>query len=405
MITYAENFISGGTVTSPKGFKAGVVLAGIKKNRTKPDLGILCSERPSTVAGMFTTTKIRASAVILSEETLKQGRASAIVVNSGCANAYTGEQGIADARKMVSLAAAHAGVPENEVLVASTGVTGQLLPMDRIREGLKKITLSPDGGHDLAQAIMTTDTVPKEAAISGMNGTAPYTIGGIAKGSGMIYPNMATMFCFLATDAPAETGFLKTALKKAVDMSFNMISIDGDMSPSDTVVIFANGAAGGETIRSGSRPAREFQKKLNAVCIRLAMALARDGEGATKLITSNVTGARNLKEARKVARAVVMSSLIKTAVHGGDPNWGRIVAAVSQSGIGVSLTDIDMAIGPVAVLKTGRPLPFEEKDVIDVLKQADVPVSIHLNMGSGSATAWGCDMSEEYVGINSEYMT
>jgi glutamate N-acetyltransferase/amino-acid N-acetyltransferase len=405
MIMNTENFLPEGTVTSPKGFTAGAVRAGIKTNRTKPDLGMLCSEQPCTAAGMFTTSKIKASAVTLSEVTLKQARASAIVVNSGCANAYTGEQGIVDAKEMVSLAAAHSRRPEDEVLVASTGVTGQLLPMDRIRKGIGEITLSPDGGHDLAQAIMTTDTVPKEAAVSGMNGTAPYTIGGIAKGSWMIHPNMATMFCFLATDAPVEAGFLKSALKKAVDMSFNMISVDGDMSPSDTVVIMANGAAGGETIRAGSRSAREFRRKLNAVCVRLATALARDGEGATKLIISNVTGARNLKEARKVARAVVMSSLIKTAVHGGDPNWGRIVAAVAQSGIEVNLSDIDMAIGPVAVLKAGSPLPFDEKDVIGVLNQADVPVSIHLNMGKGSATAWGCDMSEEYVGINSEYMT
>ena len=405
MTEYKETFIEGGTVTSPRGFKAGAVTAGIKKNRTKPDLGILCSEKPCTAAGMFTTSKIRAAAVIVSEENLKEGRASVIVVNSGCANAYNGEKGIIDAKEMISLAAAHTGVPVNDVLVASTGVTGQLLPMDRIREGIKKIPLSADGGHDLARAIMTTDTVQKEAAVTGRNGTAAYTIGGIAKGSGMIHPNMATMFCFLTTDAPVETGFLKAALKKAVDMSFNMISVDGDMSPSDTVVIMANGAAGGETIQAGSRAAREFRRKLNAVCIRLAAALARDGEGATKLIISNVTGARNLKEARKVARAVVMSSLIKTAVHGGDPNWGRIVAAVAQSGIDVGLSDIDMAIGTVAVLKAGRPLPFDEKDVIGVLRQADVPVSIHLNMGNGSATAWGCDMSEEYVGINSEYMT
>jgi glutamate N-acetyltransferase/amino-acid N-acetyltransferase len=405
MTEYKETFIEGGTVTSPRGFKAGAVTAGIKKNRTKPDLGILCSEKPCTAAGMFTTSKIRAAAVIVSEENLKEGRASVIVVNSGCANAYNGEKGIIDAKEMISLAAAHTGIPESNVLVASTGVTGQLLPMDRIREGIKKIPLSADGGHDLARAIMTTDTVPKETAVTGRNGTAAYTIGGIAKGSGMIHPNMATMFCFLTTDAPVETGFLKAALKKAVDMSFNMISVDGDMSPSDTVVIMANGAAGGETIQAGSRVAREFRRKLNAVCIRLATALARDGEGATKLIISNVTGARNLKEARKVARAVVMSSLIKTAVHGGDPNWGRIVAAVAQSGIDVGLSDIDMAIGTVAVLKAGRPLPFDEKDVIGVLRQADVPVSIHLNMGNGSATAWGCDMSEEYVGINSEYMT
>ncbi|MBN2240986.1 MAG: bifunctional glutamate N-acetyltransferase/amino-acid acetyltransferase ArgJ [Dehalococcoidales bacterium] len=401
----ADNYISGGTVTSPAGFQAGAVYSGIKKEDTRLDLGLLYSASPCVAAGMFTTSGIRAAAVTISEEKLKKGKASAIVVNSGCANAYTGNQGIIDAEELASLAAEHLELPVEDVLIASTGVTGRLLPMSLIREGIGKITLSPEGGHTLARAIMTTDTVPKEAAISVKTRDHSYTIGGIAKGSGMIHPNMATMFCFLTTDANVEAGFLKAALQKAVALSFNMISIDGDTSPSDTVILMANGMAGGDVIQDGSSGARKFQKTLNSICITLAKYLAGDGEGATKLIEVNVTGAKSISDARKAARGVVCSSLIKTAVHGGDPNWGRVVAAVANAGIDVELEQIDLSIGNVAILEAGRPLPFNEASVVRALEQKEVVISINLNEGRGTATAWGCDMSEEYVGINSEYMT
>jgi glutamate N-acetyltransferase/amino-acid N-acetyltransferase len=406
MRTKSISQITGGTITSPQGFQAGAVYAGIKQDDTKLDLGILFSGVPAIAAGVFTTSNIRAAAVTLCQERLKKNnKISALVVNSGCANAYTGNQGMKDCEEMASLAGGVAGVSPNEVLVASTGVTGQLLPMSLIREGIKNIILSPDGGRTLARSIMTTDTVPKEAAVYVKNTDGDYTIGGIAKGSGMIHPNMATMFCFLTTDAKIDSKFLKTALKKAVDISFNMISVDGDTSPSDTVVILANGVAGGNEISTGSAGARRFQKGLNEICITLAKSLARDGEGATKLIEVTVNGAKGTGQARTAAREVIGSTLIKTAVHGGDPNWGRVIMALWQSGIDVELEKIDLSIGNVAILEGGRPLPFNEASVVRALEQKDVPIYINLNMGKGLATAWGCDLSEEYVGINSEYMT
>jgi glutamate N-acetyltransferase/amino-acid N-acetyltransferase len=406
MRTKSISQITGGTITSPQGFQAGAVYAGIKQDDTKLDLGILFSGVPAIAAGVFTTSNIRAAAVTLCQERLKKNnKISALVVNSGCANAYTGNQGMKDCEEMASLAGGVAGVSPNEVLVASTGVTGQLLPMSLIREGIKNIILSPDGGRTLARSIMTTDTVPKEAAVYVKNTDGDYTIGGIAKGSGMIHPNMATMFCFLTTDAKIDSKFLKTALKKAVDISFNMISVDGDTSPSDTVVILANGVAGGNEISTGSAGARRFQKGLNEICITLAKSLARDGEGATKLIEVTVNGAKGTGQARTAAREVIGSTLIKTAVHGGDPNWGRVIMALGQSGIDVELEKINLSIGNVAILEGGRPLPFNEASVVRALEQKDVPIYINLNMGKGLATAWGCDLSEEYVGINSEYMT
>jgi glutamate N-acetyltransferase/amino-acid N-acetyltransferase len=397
--------ITGGTVTSPQGFQAGAVYAGIKKDDTKLDLGILYSEVPADAAGVFTTSTICAAAVTLCQEKLKKNKVSALLVNSGCANAYTGNQGMKDCEEMASLGGEAAGVPSNEVLVASTGVTGQLLPMSLIRESIGNIMLSPDGGRTLARAIMTTDTVPKETAIYVKSGDGDYTIGGIAKGSGMIHPNMATMFCFLTTDARVDNDFLKTTLKKAVDISFNMISVDGDTSPSDTVILLANGMAGGSTISAGSAGARRFQKALNEICITLAKDLARDGEGATKLIEVTVNGAKGTGQARIAAREVIGSTLIKTAVHGGDPNWGRIIMALGQCGIDVELEKIDLSIGNVDILESGKPLPFNESSVVRALDQNEVPIHINLNMGKGVATAWGCDLSEEYVGINSEYMT
>ena len=402
----ANEFINGGTVTSPQGFRAGAIYSGIKNDESKMDLGILFSEKPCAAAGVFTTVTIRAAAVTLSQERLKKnGKISVVVVNSGCANAYTGEQGMTDAVELASLAAEATGAGEDTVLVASTGVTGQLLPMTLIREAISQIDLSPEGGHSLARAIMTTDTVPKATAVSVRAAGGNYTIGGIAKGSGMIHPNMATMFCFLTTDADVEPAFLKIALKKAVDVSFNMISVDGDTSPSDTVLVLANGMSGGDLIQAGSRGARSFQRGLNTVCIYLAKALAMDGEGATKLIEVTVEGARGSNAARTAAREVVSSTLIKTAVHGGDPNWGRIIMALGQSGIEVELSKVDLSIGNVAVLEAGKPLPFNEASVVRALEQSEVPIQVNLNMGRGTATAWGCDLSEEYVGINSEYMT
>ena len=397
------DFIASGTVTSPMGFHAGAIDAGIKeKAEGSLDLGILFSEVPCAATALFTTNKIKAAPVVLSQRRLKSGRAAAVVVNSGCANAFTGERGLADATEMADLAARGSGISPEDVLVASTGVIGQPLPMELIRGGIGRIALSRDGGHDLARAIMTTDTVPKEVAIR--VGEGEFSIGGIAKGSGMIHPQLATLLCFLTTDAAVDIDFLKLALQKAVDVSFNMVSIDGDTSPNDMVLIMANGLAGKATI-SQSRGGDVFQQSLDRVCIHLAKSLARDGEGAGKLIEVVVSGATSLAEARIAARAVVSSSLLKAAVHGNDPNWGRIMSAVGASGAEVVESKVDLYMGNICLVRAGQLLPFNKSSVVGVLRGSEVSIGLNLNLGEATATAWGCDLSEEYVTINSQYTT
>lgn len=400
------DFIAGGTVTSPQGFRAGATCAGIKK-KTVPtlDLGILFSEVPCVIAGLLTTNRIQSAHISLCRERFQRGQAVALVANSGCANACTGEQGLADAAEMAALTAAAIGAEPEDVLVASTGTTGQPLPMKLIRAGINQIVLSRDGGHELARAIMTTDTVPKETAVAVRASSSEFTIGGVAKGSGMIHPNMATMFCFLTTDAAVELEFLRTALRQAVDISLNMISVDGDTSPSDTVLIMANGLAGNEPITRGSPQAATFQQALEQICIYLAKALARDGEGATRLIEVTVNGALTIADARLAVRTIVRSPLVKTAVHGADPNWGRIIVAAGYSGVEVIESKIDLDIGDISLLKRGKPVPYDAQSVVRVFEQSEVLIRLNLNLGTASATAWGCDLSEEYVTINSQYMT
>lgn len=398
--------ITSGSVTLPRGFHAGATCAGIKKTaKDRLDLGILFSEVPCVAAALFTTNRIKAAPILWCQQQLKSGRARAVVANSGCANACTGEQGLADTREMAELVARDIGISPEDVLVASTGVIGQPLPMTLIKTGIKQIVLSADGGHELAQAIMTTDTFPKETAVAVRAGERQFTIGGVAKGSGMIHPNLATMLCFLTTDAAVEADFLKVALQKAVDISFNLVSVDGDTSTNDTVIIMANGLAENEPISSDSPLAEAFQEALARVCVHLAKCIARDGEGATRLIEVTVNGAPGMAEARLAARTVVSSPLVKAAVHGGDPNWGRILAAVGRSGVEVVESKIDLYIGQVCLLKAGKPLSFDGQHLARILGENEVRVSLNLNLGNGEATAWGCDLSEEYVAINSEYTT
>ena len=394
--------VSSGGVTTPRGFTAGATCAGIKK-KDVPDLCLLISEVPCAAAGLLTQNRVKAAPVIYCQQRLQAGKAQAIVVNSGCANACTGEPGLADAVEMAALAAGLIGASPDDVLVASTGVIGDRLPMERLRAGMGRIHLSPDGGGELARAIMTTDTVPKEIAVSmGGNGTV---IGGAAKGSGMIHPNMATMLGFLTTDANVEPGFLKTALRQAADVSFNMTSIDGDTSTNDTLLLLANGLAGNDLITGGSGEAAAFQEALNRVCIHLAREIARDGEGATRLIEVTVNGALSLNEARQAARTIVSSPLVKTAVHGCDPNWGRVLAAAGRSGVELVEGKIDLDIGGIRLLEAGRALAFEKKEVAAALDKEEVTIVLNLNLGNGTATAWGCDLSAEYVDINSKYTT
>lgn len=394
-----------GTITSAKGFLAGVVSAGLKtKGEETADLGILFSEAPAVAAGMFTTNKIKAAPVILCQRRLAKRSAQAIIVNSGYANACTGEQGTRDALEMANLAAKKLDISVHDVLVASTGVIGAYLPMEHIRAGVERVTPSAEGGHELAEAITTTDAAPKELAVTFSISGSEIIIGGIAKGAGMIHPNLATLLCFLATDAAVDPDFLQLALKKAVDVSFNMITIDGDTSPNDTVLLLANGLAGNEVIADGL-PAEMFQGALDEICLYLARQVVKGGEGATKLIEVRVEGASSVAEARLAARAIAASPLVKTAVHGCDPNWGRIIAALGRSGSQVEEVKLDLFLADVCLMEKGKPTPCDRERAKAILGQDEVNIRLCLNLGDGEATAWGCDLSEEYVKINSEYTT
>ncbi len=396
--------ISGGSISSPRGFRAGATAAGVKKAGL--DLCIVASDRPALAAGVFTTNKVKAAPVYLCQEHLRDGRARAFVVNSGNANACTHERGAADAFEMARLTAEKLGIQPTEVLVASTGVIGVHLPMEKIRAGIAAIQLSEDGGAAASRAIMTTDTRPKTCAVRVEVEGQSVTIGGMAKGAGMIHPNMATMLGFITTDAAvADASFLQGCLREAVDNSFNMISIDGDTSTNDTLLLLANGAAGNAPLRAGTPAALAFQAAVSYVAAELAKAVARDGEGATKLIEVQVKGAASREDARKAARSVVSSNLLKAAVYGADPNWGRILCAVGYSGAAVDQERADIAIGEAQLMKGGVILPFDKKAASAQLAGPEVYIYVDLHLGDGEATAWGCDLTEQYVDINAKYTT
>ncbi len=403
----AIEILTGGTVTTPQGFSAGATYAGIKKKGENVlDLGIIYSRVPCIAAGVFTTNQIKSAAVVLNQKNLqRKGIISAVVVNSGCANSSTGEQGLQDAFEMAAVTAKALGIEPEEVAVASTGVIGVRLPMKSVREGVNQIVLSQNGGHEFTRAIMTTDTVPKEIGVTIKTKDASFTIAGIAKGSGMIHPNLATMLVFITTDAAVEQEFLDFALRSAADNSFNMISVDGDTSPSDTVLVLANGIAANRPINASSIVAPLFQEALDKVCVYLAKAIAADGEGATKLIEVSVKGAKNLQEARQAARTIVSSNLVKAAVYGNDPNWGRVTAALGRSGVELSEPNLDVVMAGIPVLSQGKPLSFERDAAVKALKQKEVTIIVDMNIGEASATAWGCDLTEQYVVINSAYTT
>jgi glutamate N-acetyltransferase / amino-acid N-acetyltransferase len=406
MSTIIEIIPDGG-VTSPKGFLAGATYAGIKKkSKDALDLSILYSEVSCSAAAVFTTNKIKAAPVIIDRQKIQQtGKARAVVINSGCANACTGEQGIVNVLATAEFSAKSLGISADEVLVASTGVIGVQLPMDKIQDGIGRLALSTEGGRDLTRAIMTTDTKPKAIAVKITDGSQEIHIGGTAKGAGMIHPNMATMLGFITTDAKVDSILLSSTLQKAVQASFNMITVDGDTSTNDTVLLLANGLAGNREIKAGSPIAKAFQKALGFVCSYLAKSIAKDGEGATRLIEAKVDGAKSLKDARLAARTIAGSLLVKTAVHGCDPNWGRIIAAAGRSGAQVVQDQADVYIGDMCLLKSGMPLAFDKKAAAALLDKEEVLLRVDLNLGRHSATAWGCDLSEEYVVINAEYTT
>ena len=398
--------IPNGTVTTPKGFKAGATYAGLKTYAAdKLDLGLLYSDATCTAAGTFSTNKVVSPSVTVTRRHIATGQVRAIVANSGCANACVGEQGHKDAEEMTSLAAGQLGLAPEEVAVCSTGIIGVELPMALVRQTIGKIEPSPEGGHYLARAIMTTDTNPKEMAVSLKLNGRTVTIGGIAKGSGMIHPNMATMLCFLATDASMEAVYLQEALRNAVNASFNMIDVDGDQSTNDSVILLANGAAEGEAITAGTPAAEAFQEGLTYLCIGLAKEIARDGEGATKLIEVTVEEAGSIYDARIGARSVASSLLVKAAVHGNDPNWGRVMMALGKSGIEMEEAGVGLYLNEICIMEGGRPIPYFRDAVVAAMSGPEVAFRISLGLGDATATAWGCDLTEEYVTFNSAYTT
>jgi len=391
-------------VTSPQGFLAGAVSAGIRSDG-RADLALLYSERPCSAASLFTASTLKAAPVMLSQRHLADGGAQAVIVNSGCANAYVGDQGREDAEEMARLAASKLRLAVSDVVVASTGVTGHLMPMEKIRAALPTIALDRGGGEQFARAIMTTDSVPKQASVAFSVGEREYRVGGCAKGAGMIHPNLATMLAFLTTDASAESAFLQQTLREAVAVSFNMISVDGDTSPSDTLLIMANGAAGGPMIGEGDEGAPLFREAVETVCVALAKGLARDAEGATKLIEVEVEGALTLTDARAAARTVAGSSLVKSAVYGNDPNWGRVLAAVARSGATAKEETVSLFWQGLCVFERGRPVPYDKDALRAATNEPEVRIRVDLGIGEARAVAWGCDLTEEYVRINAEYTT
>ncbi len=397
--------VEGGHITTPRGFRAGAVYAGIKTaGADKLDLAIVASEQRCAAAAMFTNSTVKGAPVIVSQEHVRDGHAQAIVVNAGISNVAMGAPGMANAREMCALTAARLGIDERDVVVGSTGVIGRPLPMEKIRAGIDAVDLTPDGGAGFARAIMTTDTHPKSIAVRFSCDGREYRIGAAAKGSGMIHPDMATMFCFLTTDAPVEVAYLGRALKAAVDDSLNMISVDNDTSTSDTTAILANGAAGGALIDASSPCAPVFERAMRLVCVDVARQLARDGEGAEKLIEVRVEGGRSAADARAAARTISASPLVKTAVHGNDPNWGRILMAAGRSGAQVDLARARVWLGDVQVF-AGKPLAYDEDAASHALRGEEVRLRVDLGRGEATATAWGCDMTPAYVHINSDYTT
>ena len=401
----AFTFLTDGSSTSPTGFRAGALAAGIKASG-RPDLGIWASEVPCVAVATFTQNAFAAAPVIISRERLNASpRSQAVVFNAGNANACNGTRGLEDARAMARSAAEKLGIDQELVLIAETGIIGVPLPIDLVTSGLARLELEPDGGHAAAQAIMTTDTRIKECAVSLELGGREVRIGAMSKGVGMIHPNMATMLAFISTDAALDPAFASSALKRVVDRTFNMISVDGDTSTNDSCFLLANGLSGAPTLTGDSVEAERFVVALEAVCTDLARKMAADGEGASKLLQVDVTGATNESDARSAARAVVSSNLLKAALHGEDPNWGRVFCAVGNSGAQVDTARAALWIGNVQVARDGIGTGVSKDQARAEMHGSEVSMRIDLGLGSASARAWGCDLTEEYVVENSAYST
>jgi len=402
--------VSGG-VCAPKGFRAGGIFCGIKASSKKRDLALIYSEKPCSAAAVFTANKVKAASVIVSRENISGGKLRAIIANSGNANACTGEAGLNAARKMASLAADLFAINPSQVAVASTGVIGVPFPVAAVESSIEALGNSlrnDEAGHSAAlEAIMTTDTRKKEGAMEIEIGGKTVRIGGMVKGSGMIHPNMATLLCFITTDAAIPPAVLDASLREAVGRSFNRLSVDGDTSTNDSVIIMANGEAGNLPIEAGSDGYAVFSCALENLCVKLTRALARDGEGATKLLTVTVYGATDEKTAETLAKAVVSSNLVKAACFGADANWGRILCAMGYSGADFDPAEVDIGFSAggeeITVCRGGASLPFSEEDAKRILGCEEIEIHIVAGNGQGSATAWGCDLTYDYVKINGDY--
>ncbi len=402
-------FVSGG-VTAAKGFQAAGVHCGIRKNRTKKDLALIKSDCPANAAAVFTQNLVKGAPLTVTAAHLENGRAQAIICNSGIANTCAAD-GIEKAEGMCRLTADALGLAAEDIIVGSTGVIGPSIDLAPIAAGVPALVaaLSPEGGADAAQAIMTTDTVAKEIAVRFTLGGKPCTLGGIAKGSGMIAPNMATMLCFLTTDAAMAADLLKAALQEVVGDTFNMLSVDGDTSTNDTVAIMANGMAGNPTVTQKDADFAAFVEALKAVCVSLCRRLAADGEGATKLLECRVSGGKTAADAKKVAKSVINSALLKAAMFGEDANWGRVLCAIGYANAEVDIHRVEVAFesaaGRVVVCEAGAGIAFSEEKAATILHEKEILIDIRLGDGEAEAMAFGCDLTYDYVKINGDYRT
>lgn len=403
-------------VTFARGFRAGTAACGIKAftagataipGEQRDDLAVVYSDRPCDAGGVFTTNRVKSASIVIDQLHLRQNRVQALVVNSGNANACTGAQGYKDALQMAKLTADRLDLDPPQVIVSSTGVIGRYLPMDAVKKGIGDATanLSEENGKAAAVAIMTTDTVPKTAAAQADIAGATIRVGGMSKGSGMIHPNLATMLAYITTDAAVEPGLMGSLAKRIADRSFNQVTVDGDSSTNDSFVLLANGAAGNRPIAPGTPEAEALETCLTEVARELARAIARDGEGATKLVSVRVTGASDEEEARMAARSVARSNLVKSAIHGGDPNWGRIVCALGYSGAELALDRLHLTIGGLTVFTAGAGVKVDLDGVRAAFAKPEIEIHAELGLGEAVAEAWGCDLSEEYVTINADYTT
>lgn len=394
-----------GSVTLPKGYKAGGMHCGIKRKRL--DLGYIVSEVPATAAGVYTTNIFQAAPLLVTQESVsKENKIQAIIVNSGNANACTGEQGLLDAYTMQRDFANELGIEAHLVAVTSTGVIGELMPMDKVKSGVTKILNKEYENESLfKEAILTTDTCVKHIAVQMIIDGKTVSIGGASKGSGMIHPNMATMLGFVTTDANIAQEALLAALRDVTNQTFNMITVDGDTSTNDMVLVLANGLAENSQLTKDHPDWDVFKQGLKMVCESLAKKIARDGEGATKLVEVQVTGSYSRNAASAVGKSIISSNLVKTAIYGTDPNWGRIVTAIGYSGVPVEPNAIKVSIGPYTVFENGLPSMFVEEEVKEYLQLDVIKIHVELNQGEYSATAWGCDLTYDYVKINASYRT